>query len=143
MTTPDDVLAAVRSKQQRDEAQVADLVRRGTNLPAARSFADGGMHPTFASAVRSHNVDDDGVVRTPVSTSAGTIPANIRTPPSGERVQASRATPEDRDRQRHRAGGPGNPHRGGAAVLGRRHVRQPVLVERAAAVSASVIAAAA
>jgi murein L,D-transpeptidase YafK len=91
MTTPDDVMAAVRGKQQRDEAQVADLVRRG-NLPAVRSFADGSMHPTFASAVRSHNVDDDGVVRSQVATSAGTIPANIRTPPSGERVQASRAT---------------------------------------------------
>jgi len=94
MTTPDDVLAAVRSKQQRDEAQVADLVRRGVNLPAARSFADGGMHPTFAAAVSSHNVDEDGVVRTRVSTSAGTIPANIRTPPSGERAVASRATPK-------------------------------------------------
>jgi murein L,D-transpeptidase YafK len=92
MTTPDDVLAAVRTKQQRDEAQVADLIRRGTSLPAVRSFADGGMHPTFASAVSSHNVDDDGVVRARVATSAGTIPANIRTPPSGERVQASRAT---------------------------------------------------
>ncbi|MBX9777325.1 MAG: hypothetical protein K2Y71_23355 [Xanthobacteraceae bacterium] len=89
MTTPDDVLAAVRNKQQRDEAQIADLVRRG-NLPAVRSFADGGMHPTFASAVSSHNVDDDGVVRTRVATAAGTIPANIRTPPSG--AQASRAT---------------------------------------------------
>jgi murein L,D-transpeptidase YafK len=94
MTTPDDVLAAVRSKQQRDEAQVADLIRRGTALPAARSFADGSMHPTFAAAVSSHNVDEDGVLRTRVSTSAGTIPANIRTPPTGERVQASRATPK-------------------------------------------------
>ena len=63
MTTPDDVLAAVRSKQQRDEAQVADLIRRGANLPAVRSFADGGMHPTFAAAVQSHHVDEDGVVR--------------------------------------------------------------------------------
>ena len=92
LTTPDDVLAAVRTKQQRDEAQVADLIRRGTNLPAARSFADGSMHPTFASAVQSHHVDEDGVVRSRISTSAGTIPANVRTPPSGERVQASRAT---------------------------------------------------
>ena len=94
MTTPDDVLAAVRSKQQRDDAQVADLIRRGTSLPAARSFADGSMHPTFAAAVNSHNADDDGVVRTRISTSAGTIPANIRTPPSGERAIASRATPK-------------------------------------------------
>jgi hypothetical protein len=91
MTTPDDVLAAVRGKQQRDEAQVADLVRRG-NLPAVRSFADGSMHPTFASAVRSHQVDDDGVLRSQVATSSGTIPANIRTPPTGERVAVSRAT---------------------------------------------------
>ncbi len=91
LTTPDDVLAAVRTKQQRDEAQVADLVRRGS-LPAMRSFADGSMHPTFASAVSGHNVDDTGVVRSRVATSAGTIPANIRTPPSGERTLASRAT---------------------------------------------------
>ena len=94
LTTPDDVLAAVRTKQQRDEAQIADLIRRGTSLPATRSFADGGMHPTFASAVRSHHVDEDGVVRSRISTSAGTIPANIRTPPSGERAIASRATPK-------------------------------------------------
>ena len=92
MTTPDDVLAAVHSKQQRDEAQVADLVRRGTSLPPVRSFADGSMHPTFASAVSSHHVDEDGVVRSRISTSAGTIPANIRTPPNGERTLASRAT---------------------------------------------------
>lgn len=89
LTTPDDVLAAVQTKQQRDNAQVADLIRRG-HLPAARSFADGGMHPTFASAVGAHHVDEDGVVRTRISTSAGTIPANVRTPPSGGRL-ASRA----------------------------------------------------
>jgi murein L,D-transpeptidase YafK len=89
MTTPDDVLAAVQEKTRRDEAQMADLIRRG-NLPAVRSFADGSMHPTFASAVSAHHVDEDGVVRTRISTNSGTIPANIRTPPSGER--ASRAT---------------------------------------------------
>jgi hypothetical protein len=91
MTSPDDVVAAVRNKQQRDDAQIADLVRRG-NLAPARSFADGGMHPTFASAVSSSNVDSEGVIRTRISTSSGTIPANIRTPPSGERAVASRAT---------------------------------------------------
>jgi len=93
LTSPDDVVAAVRAKQQRDEAQVANLVRLGGfGLAPMRSFADGGMHPTFASAVSAHNVDDAGVIRSQVSTSSGTIPANIRTPPSGERV-ASRATP--------------------------------------------------
>jgi murein L,D-transpeptidase YafK len=90
LTTPDDVLAAVRNKQQRDDAQVADLVRSGANLPAARSFADGSMHPTFLASVRSYNVDEDGVVRAPISSRAGTIPANIRIPT--ERANASRAT---------------------------------------------------
>src|SRR5262245_38007216 len=90
MTTPDDVLAAVQAKTQRDEAQVADLVRRGANLPAVRSFADGSMHPSFAASVQSHQVDDGGIVRAPVSSRAGTIPANIRLPP-GERTNASRA----------------------------------------------------
>jgi murein L,D-transpeptidase YafK len=89
MTTPDDVLAAVKTKQQRDEAQVADLVRRG-NLPAVRSFADGGMHATFIATLQSHNVDDDGVVRARTSSPNGTIPANVRIPPE-QRTVASRA----------------------------------------------------
>src|SRR5262245_8044146 len=91
LTSPDDVVAAVRAKQQRDEVQIADLVRRG-GLPAMRSFADGGMHPTFSSAVSSHNVDDAGVIRSRVATSSGTIPANIRTPPSGARATTRTAT---------------------------------------------------
>jgi hypothetical protein len=94
MTTPDDVLAAVQDKQRRDEAQVADLVRRGTNLPAVRSFADGSMHPTFRAAVQSHNVDQDGVVRTRISSSAGTIPANVRIP--SERTGMSLASASTR-----------------------------------------------
>ena len=48
--------------------------------PAVRTFTDGGMHPTFASVVLPHNVDEDGVIRIRVATSAGTIPANIRYP---------------------------------------------------------------
>jgi murein L,D-transpeptidase YafK len=91
LTTPDDVLAAVQEKTRRDEAQVADLIRRGTNLPAVRSFADGGMHPKFRSSVNGHEVDQDGVVRSRVSSPNGTIPANIRLPPD-ERTALARAS---------------------------------------------------
>jgi murein L,D-transpeptidase YafK len=94
MTTPDDVLAAVQDKQRRDEAQVADLIRRGTNLPAVRSFTDGSMHPKFLAAVQAHNVDQDGVVRTRISSSAGTIPANVRIP--SERAGMSLASASSR-----------------------------------------------
>ena len=88
MTTPDDVLAAVQSKTQRDEAQVADLVRRGANLPAVRSFADGGMHLTFCRCNRTRSTTTASFA--PRSRpGAGTIPAHSL--PPGERPNASRA----------------------------------------------------
>ncbi len=79
----EDLQAAVSQKQQQDEKQFAELVNRGTPTVAVRTGADGGMNPTFRSAIASYNVDSDGVVRAPVMASAGTIPANIRLP--GER----------------------------------------------------------
>jgi murein L,D-transpeptidase YafK len=82
LTTPADLEAAVREKQRRDDAQVAELLRNGTRLPAVHSFADGSMHPSFLGAVQTYNVDDEGVVRTRVAAPNGTIPANIRIPPS-------------------------------------------------------------
>jgi len=80
LTQPEDLQAAVRDKQRRDDAQVADLIRRGTPGPAVRSFADGSMHPSFLAAVKPYNVDDDGVVVAKISAPNGTIPANIRIP---------------------------------------------------------------
>ncbi|MGH6771827.1 MAG: L,D-transpeptidase family protein [Xanthobacteraceae bacterium] len=80
MQVPEDVVAAVKDKQRRDNTQIAELVRRGTPASAVRTYADGGMHPTFRQAVQPYNVDDDGVVRTRVASPAGTIPANIRLP---------------------------------------------------------------
>jgi murein L,D-transpeptidase YafK len=76
----EDLVAAVSEKQQKDEKQFAELVSRGTPTVAVRTGADGGMHPTFVAAVQSHNVDSDGVVRAPIATAPGTIPANIRLP---------------------------------------------------------------
>jgi murein L,D-transpeptidase YafK len=90
MQVPEDVVAAVKQKQRNDNAQIADLIRRGTPASSARTYADGGMHPTFRNALRSYDVDDDGVVRNTVASRAGTIPANIRLP--GERSTARTAT---------------------------------------------------
>ena len=84
MQVPEEVVAAVKDKQQRDNAQIADLIRRGTPASAVRTYADGGMHPTFMAAVQPYNVDEDGVVRTKITSAAGTIPANIKLP--GERA---------------------------------------------------------
>jgi hypothetical protein len=80
MQSPQDVVAAVKEKQVRDNTQVAELIRRGTPAAAARTNTDGGMHETFRNAVASYNVDDAGVVRNRVASTSGTIPANIRLP---------------------------------------------------------------
>jgi murein L,D-transpeptidase YafK len=90
MQVPEDVVAAVKQKQRNDNTQTAELIRRGTPASAVRTYADGGMHPTFRAAVRSYNVDEDGVVRNKIASPAGTIPANIRLP--GERSTARTAT---------------------------------------------------
>jgi murein L,D-transpeptidase YafK len=82
MTVPADVMAAVTAKQRRDDAETAALIRGNARLASVRSFADGGMHATFLSAVQPHQVDEEGVTRTKIASSAGTIPANIRLPPA-------------------------------------------------------------
>ncbi len=80
MQVPDDVLAAVRDKHNRDNALVADLVRKGTPAAPVRTNTDGGMHATFRNSVSPHHVDEDGVIRNRVASANGTIPANIRMP---------------------------------------------------------------
>jgi murein L,D-transpeptidase YafK len=76
----EDLMAGVTEKQQRDDRQFAELVNRGTATVAVKTGSDGGMHPTFLSAIQSYNVDSDGVVRARVAAGPGTIPANIRLP---------------------------------------------------------------
>jgi hypothetical protein len=80
MRVPEDLLAAVKDKQRRDAIQTADFIRRGTPASPVRTYADGGMHPVFLSAVRSNNVDEFGVIRSRIAAPAGTIPANVRIP---------------------------------------------------------------
>jgi murein L,D-transpeptidase YafK len=79
-TVPEEIVAAVKQKQERDDAQVAALVRQNTPTVATRTGTDGGMNPVFYTALKSYNLDSDGVVLAPVTTSIGTIPANIRPP---------------------------------------------------------------
>jgi murein L,D-transpeptidase YafK len=74
---PDDVVAAVKDKQQRDEAQFADLVSRGTPTVPVRMGTDGGMNPIFMAAVQAHGGTEN---RIESSSLPGSIPANIRPP---------------------------------------------------------------
>jgi hypothetical protein len=72
---PDDIAAAVRDKQRRDDIQVAELVNRGTPTVPVRMGVDGGMNPTFLAAVKSY-----GGPGTTIKTAAGTIPAHVNPP---------------------------------------------------------------
>jgi murein L,D-transpeptidase YafK len=68
-----DIEAAVRDKQRRDDAQTVKLIIRG--IPPAPVTAAGGMHPTFLAAIRSH-----GGPGAPIHTAAGTIPSRVHPP---------------------------------------------------------------
>jgi murein L,D-transpeptidase YafK len=72
---PQEIASAVRDKQRRDDTQTAELINRGTPAVPARMGVDGGMNPTFLSAVKTH-----GGPGTTIRTSSGTIPAHVNPP---------------------------------------------------------------
>jgi murein L,D-transpeptidase YafK len=72
---PEDIAIAVRDKQRRDEIQTAELINRGTPAAPARMNVDGGMNPTFLSAVKFH-----GGPGATIHTAAGTIPPHVNPP---------------------------------------------------------------
>jgi murein L,D-transpeptidase YafK len=69
---PQDLAAAVRDKEWRDEMQIATLIKRGT--PVAPVTASGGMHRTFLSALSQYGAG------TAIETASGTIPAHVNPP---------------------------------------------------------------
>jgi hypothetical protein len=72
---PEDIANAVRNKQARDDAAIADLISRGTPAAPVAMGVDGGMNPTFLAAVKSHG--GPGAV---IRTASGTIPAHVNPP---------------------------------------------------------------
>ncbi|HEY6257910.1 MAG TPA: murein L,D-transpeptidase family protein, partial [Xanthobacteraceae bacterium] len=75
---PQEIAGPVKERQQREEAQVAQLISRGTPTVPVRTGTDGGMNPVFLAAVQFH-----GGTQFPIQSSSslpGTIPANIRPP---------------------------------------------------------------
>jgi murein L,D-transpeptidase YafK len=72
---PDDLVAAVRDKQRRDDTQTAELISRGTPAAPVKMGVDGGMNPTFLAAVKSH-----GGPGATIRTALGTIPPHVNPP---------------------------------------------------------------
>jgi len=84
---PEEIATAVQEKQQRDEMQFAELVRRGTPTAPIRSNVDGGMHRVFVEAVKRNEI---GVAPAAFSLASvpGTIPATVRPPQIPELADA-------------------------------------------------------
>jgi len=72
---PEDIAAAVREKQRRDDTKTAELINRGTATVAVTMGVDGGMNPTFLAAVKSH-----GGPGATIHTASGTIPPHVNPP---------------------------------------------------------------
>jgi murein L,D-transpeptidase YafK len=83
---PQEIAAAIRDKQRRDDIQTAELINRGTPAMPARMGVDGGMNPTFLAAVKSH-----GGPGADIRTSSGTIPAHVN-PPAAPRETTTGST---------------------------------------------------
>jgi murein L,D-transpeptidase YafK len=72
---PQPIASAVHNKQHRDEIETAQLISRGMPAALVTSGGDGGMNPTFLSALRAH-----GGPGTAIRTASGTIPAHVHPP---------------------------------------------------------------
>jgi hypothetical protein len=72
---PQQIASAVHNKQHRDAIETAQLISRGVPAVPATLGGDGGMNPTFLSALRSR-----GGPGTAIRTASGTIPANVHPP---------------------------------------------------------------
>ena len=74
---PEDIAAAVRDRQRRDDIQTAELISRGTPTVPVTTGIDGGMNPIFLTALKSH-----GGPGATIRTASGTIPAYVNPPVS-------------------------------------------------------------
>jgi len=76
----EEIVTAVQEKERRDDAQYAELVRRGTPTVPALTYADGGMHQVFVDAVKRNQVGVRPQSFSLASQAPGTIPVTVRPP---------------------------------------------------------------
>jgi hypothetical protein len=72
---PEEMAAAVRDRQSRDDLLTVELISRGTPTVPATTGIDGGMNPIFLAAVKSR-----GGPGATIRTASGTIPAYVNPP---------------------------------------------------------------
>ena len=86
---PDEVVAAVREKQQQDQTETAKLIARGTPVARMNTGIDGGMHRVFAAKLPeastglSEGGEGQSLSLAAMSRAPGTIPSHV-VPPRGQ-----------------------------------------------------------
>jgi len=85
---PDEVVEAVREKQQQDQVETARLIARGTPVARMNTGIDGGMNKVFAAKLPdgstglSEGGEGQGLSLLALSRAPGTIPSTVN-PPRG------------------------------------------------------------
>jgi hypothetical protein len=83
---PDEIANAVREKEQRDDAEMAKLVAKGTPVARLNTGIDGGMNAIFASKIPegatglSDSGDGQSLQSMALSRAPGTIPGTVNPP---------------------------------------------------------------
>jgi murein L,D-transpeptidase YafK len=97
---PEDVASAVREKQERDEAEYAKLVAKGTPMARMNTGIDGGMNKVFASKIPDGNTglseaaEGSTLQMLEMSKAPGTIPGTVN-PPKPNLAVAATTQPEE------------------------------------------------
>lgn len=83
---PEDIASAVRQKEQRDEAEYAKLVSKGTPVARMNTGIDGGMNKIFAAKIPegstglSEGAEGTTLQMLAMSKAPGTIPGTVNPP---------------------------------------------------------------
>ena len=82
---PDDIASAVREKQQRDNAEIANLISKGSPVAKLNTGIDGGMNRVFAAKLPQGQTGlsdpvEPGLRAAAFSPAPGTIPPTVNPP---------------------------------------------------------------
>jgi len=97
---PEDIASAVREKQQRDEAEYAKLVAKGTPVARMNTGIDGGMNKIFAAKIPegstglSEGAEGNTLQMLAMAKAPGTIPGTVNPPKPNLEPVASTAQEE-------------------------------------------------
>lgn len=90
---PEEIASAVREKEQRDAAETAKLVSKGTPVARLNTGIDGGMNAIFASKIPEGNTglseggDSQSLQSMSLARAPGTIPGTVNPPKPNLAVQ--------------------------------------------------------